>query len=170
MSGFEPAVPVDGRHKPKLVLAPGQHIPRDAFIVRPAFRLECQGVAELFCSQRKGQGNAVLRVAIDTVGIDLFHQVRNGVGQSAVGWRACPDPTSSWETAHCTPRRWKSATILCGCPRYLRAWSAPCRAGCDHRCPCWGKSPTPARHRCRHSAFSRSSRYRSTVYLLATGS
>src|SRR5664279_2492208 len=47
---FQPTIAVHGRHELELILPPGQHIPRDPFIVRAAFRFEGERMPYFFCS------------------------------------------------------------------------------------------------------------------------
>ena len=47
------------------------HVPRQRFVAGAAFRLKGQRMADLLRGQRKAQRHAVLRVAVDAVGVDL---------------------------------------------------------------------------------------------------
>src|ERR1700683_860650 len=79
MARLKPAVSVDGWSKLELVLAPGEHIPRKSFVLRAIFGLEREWMSHLFRGQRERQWNAVLRVAVNSVSVDLLHEISDRI-------------------------------------------------------------------------------------------
>ena len=56
------------------VLAPRHHVPGQRFVGRAAFRFEGQRMSDFIRGYRERQRHAILRIAVDSIGIDLLHQ------------------------------------------------------------------------------------------------
>src|SRR3569833_2209323 len=76
---LKPAKSIDRGNSLESIVAPRQKVPSEAFVVRSVFRLTGERVAYFFCCEREGKRYAILCVAVDSVGIDLFHQFRTCV-------------------------------------------------------------------------------------------
>ena len=109
---FQPFETIHRGHKRKLILPPGHHIPGDCLIGGAAFGLKCQRMADFLGGQREGQRHAILRIAVDAVGVDLLHEFRDGLRPGLPGSRV-PWSHIIMGNSTRTPRRWKSATICC---------------------------------------------------------